>query len=172
MAIATRRSVSANPITMEVKTTAWMWEDGAPLEHYCQFQHYLGVTGWTWGEFALLVNGRNFYRFPVKADGDFIKRIQDELSAWWLKHIIEKNEPPLSGPETVKIKALGVRVYFNGNTCSCCRVDDFDHVHGVGLARQQQPAGGVAEHGDKRVLHGPHNAGCHLRLRQVKMGVY
>lgn len=96
------------PGVLEIKTVsgfafkAWE-EDQVPLSYYAQFQHELAVTGWKWGEFGLLVDGRNFKRLPLDRDEIFIKEMTTESVEWWNKYVVPKVSPPLTGNELSKL---------------------------------------------------------------------
>ena len=83
---------------LEVKTTNRYsfrhWTDeGIPPQYYAQLQHYLFVTGHRWGAFAVLVDGREFYRFEVGRDEEFIPAMESLLIRFWKEHV-EKRIPP------------------------------------------------------------------------------
>jgi len=87
------------------------WQEEIPLNYYCQFQHELAVTGWKWGEFALLVGGRKFERLALERDDGFIKEMTTECHDWWHKYVIPKKSPPLTAGELTKLT-----VYYEGES--------------------------------------------------------
>ncbi|MEW6507212.1 MAG: lambda-exonuclease family protein [Bacteroidota bacterium] len=88
---------SDGPGVLEIKTTSgWIarnWEDGdVPLDYYAQLQHYLSVTGYDYGYFAVLVDGWDFRIFKQDRDNDFIKSMNEQLIDFWIH--VEKGDPP------------------------------------------------------------------------------
>jgi len=98
------------PGILEIKTTSGYafesWESEVPLEYYCQLMHYLSVTGYRWGEFAVLVDGCQFERLPVLRDDEFIAKMTKEHIDWWNEHIVNNHKPLMTGEETLAAKAL------------------------------------------------------------------
>ncbi len=82
---------------LEIKTTSSFsydnWEDEIPIPYFCQIQHYFNVTGLSWGEFALLINGWDFRRIEVKRDEEFIQMMNDRLAKFWVDHVIQQIPP-------------------------------------------------------------------------------
>jgi putative phage-type endonuclease len=97
----------AGPGVLEVKTASgWAfkeWQnDGLPLNYYAQIQHYFSVTGYTWGAFAVLVDGRAFDVIPVVADSEFIDAATARLIDFWNNHIMAKVPPEAKTEGDVK----------------------------------------------------------------------
>ena len=85
------------PGVLEIKTTSGFvaknWEDGdVPLNYYAQLQHYLSVTGYKYGYFAVLVDGWDFRLFREERDDEFINKMNQRLIDFWVK--VEKQIPP------------------------------------------------------------------------------
>lgn len=75
------------PGILEVKTTnAFARIDelnDIPDAYYAQLQHYLMVTGYSWGAFAVLIGGNTFRRFEVVADPDYQEILLAAEVAFW-----------------------------------------------------------------------------------------
>jgi len=99
------------PGVLEIKTTSNFamkrWEDQgwpySPVWH-AQIMHYLSVTGYDWGEIAVLVDGYDFRRIQVERDQEFIDSLLDEEVSFWQKHVSVKNPPePRDEKDVLKI---------------------------------------------------------------------
>ncbi len=85
------------PGVLEIKTTSGFvaknWEDGdVPLNYYAQLQHYLSITGYKYGYFAVLVDGWDFKIFREERDDEFIEMMNKKLIEFWV--CVEKGTPP------------------------------------------------------------------------------
>lgn len=91
---------------LEIKTAgvyaAKYWQEEPPVEYVCQIQHYFDVTGYTWGEFAVLIGGQEFKRYPIERDDEFIRLKNERLTAFWYDHIEKQVPPEPSTPEEVE----------------------------------------------------------------------
>ena len=92
---------------LEVKTASgWAFkswaDDGLPLQYYSQIQHYFSVTGHKWGEFAVLVDGRDFQVIPVEYDKEFVDLMTDQLVGFWEDHIVKQNPPEPRNESDIK----------------------------------------------------------------------
>tara|TARA_R100001443_G_scaffold29396_1_gene42559 strand:- start:7127 stop:8065 length:939 start_codon:yes stop_codon:yes gene_type:complete len=80
----------------EAKTTSGMyakhWERDIPAEYYLQLQHYLNVTGYSWGVVAMLIDKKFEYRKFDRND-ELISKMNQRLSDFWINHV-EVNVPP------------------------------------------------------------------------------
>ena len=99
------------PGILEIKTTSShmmrKWEDEGwpyiPVWH-CQIQHYLSVTGYDWGEIAVLVDGYDFRRIQVERDQEFIDTLVDAEVSFWEKHVAVQNPPePKNEKDVLKL---------------------------------------------------------------------
>ena len=86
------------PGVLECKNTSSYykkhWEHEIPLIYFCQEQHYFGVTGYKWGEIAMLVDGWEFDHFPLTPMAQYISDTQEVLLEWWENHIVKGVPPP------------------------------------------------------------------------------
>jgi len=106
------------PGILEVKTSnAFGFEVGdveeLPDHYFAQLQHYLMVTGYTWGAFAWLVGGQTFRTFEVAADIEFqnaLFRIEHEF---W-QRVLNNDPPPIEAGDNDLFKTLYPRD--NGTT--------------------------------------------------------
>jgi len=91
---------------LEVKTTNSFaqkyWNTEIPLHYYCQIQHYFNVTGYSWGDFAILVDGYKFETFTVYPDKEFIKMATEKLVHFWSNNILKRIPPEPINEEDVK----------------------------------------------------------------------
>jgi putative phage-type endonuclease len=73
---------------LEVKTISDrysdMWEAGIPPQYYFQMQHYLIVTGYSWGEFTWLKGGQKMNTLLVDEDFDTQQVIIKESRIFYL----------------------------------------------------------------------------------------
>lgn len=85
------------PGVLEVKTAGeWSqkeWEQGIPYFYYAQVQHELLVTGYKWGELAVLFGGNCFRRFSFEWDQVFIDKALPVYADFWLNYVIPKIPP-------------------------------------------------------------------------------
>jgi hypothetical protein len=65
--------------------------------------------------------------------------------------------------QVVQVEALGLGVDLEQHAVVAGRRDDLGHVHGIGLATAEQPAGRVPQHVHARMRQRPHDPACHLR---------
>ena len=83
---------------LEIKTAGYHsyknWNGAIPEYYYCQLQHYLNVTGYAWGEFAVLVDGHEFHRHSFDRDDEFIELMTKKLVDFWQHYVLEKTPPP------------------------------------------------------------------------------
>mgnify|MGYP004003167303 CR=1 FL=1 len=91
---------------LEIKTTGsftWKaWGGSIPEHYYCQLQHYLNVTGYSWGEFAVLVDGHEFHNIRFERDQEFIDLMTDQLVRFWNDHILAETPPEPSNENDLK----------------------------------------------------------------------
>jgi predicted phage-related endonuclease len=67
--------------------------EGLSDDYILQMQHYLAVTGYTWGAFAILwADGWEFLTFEVQRDDELIQQIIDKASIFWRK--VENGQAP------------------------------------------------------------------------------
>lgn len=98
------------PGVLEVKTTNAFGttigtEDDLPDHYYAQLQHYLMVTGYTWGSFAFLIGGQTFRTFDVEMDSEFQLALY-ELEAEFWRRVIENDPPPVEAGDCDTLKRM------------------------------------------------------------------
>lgn len=105
---------------LEIKTTSEYaesyWSEGPPLSYYAQNQHQMSVTGWQYGEFALLRGGWDFKRFIQERDDEFIEMMNRELIHFWQEHVLKQIPPePRSESEVLRLfpKSMEKKVQAN-----------------------------------------------------------
>lgn len=93
------RDVSS-PGVLEIKTAnrfvlKKMKEQGLPKNYILQLQHYMGLSGTTWGAFAVLCpDPWEFLTFTVEFDQELYDRVCEVLKAFWRDHV-EAEVPPI-----------------------------------------------------------------------------
>lgn len=88
-----------NPGILEIKTTNpytyKQWADhGVALDHMAQIQHYLYITGYTWGSFAILVGGQQFHTLDVQRNDQLIDMIASRITRFWNDYVLPRIPPP------------------------------------------------------------------------------
>jgi putative phage-type endonuclease len=82
---------------LEIKTAgiyaAKGWDSEPPLEYVLQLQHYFDVTGYNWGEFAVLIGGQEFRRYYQERDQTLIDMKNEILSKFWHEHVLAQVPP-------------------------------------------------------------------------------
>lgn len=92
-----------SPGILEIKTTGIArdddWEEEAPLHHQVQLQHYMSVTGRSWGSFAVLIGGQKFRWYDVERNDTFIAALEARCEWFW--GLVERQEaPPVDDTES------------------------------------------------------------------------
>ncbi len=91
------------PGILEVKTLglhrADEWCDEPPVHYAVQLQHYMAITGATWGSFAALIGGQKFVWCDVERNVGFIEALEAECESFW-KSVETGNAPPIDGSES------------------------------------------------------------------------
>lgn len=95
---------------LEIKTgkeAVEPWTQGPPLSYYAQIQHQLSVTGYNYGQFAVLLaglNGFTFKIFPIERDDEFIELMNRELIHFWEDHVLKGVYPePMTGNDVEQL---------------------------------------------------------------------
>lgn len=88
---------------LEVKTASAFlgkeWEgDTAPTQYILQMQHYLAVTGYEWGAFAVLVGGQRYHQIEIQRDEQLIEMLIEDEAAFW-ERVKTGNPPPIGGAD-------------------------------------------------------------------------
>lgn len=89
---------------LECKTvssqTKKQWEEELPLSYYAQIQQQLAVTGYQWGEIALLVADTfDLTILPFEQDKDFIQQMIEIAEKFWNENVLKKISPPMELPD-------------------------------------------------------------------------
>ncbi len=69
------------------------WQAGIPYYYYAQVQHEMLVTGYKWGELAVLFGGWAFRRYSFEWDQSFIDQMLPVYDDFWNKHVVTKIPP-------------------------------------------------------------------------------
>lgn len=71
--------------------------DGLPQSHILQMQHYLAITGWAWGAYAVLApDNWQFQTFEVSRDESLIATIKQAEAKFWAQ--VENGPAPATLP--------------------------------------------------------------------------
>lgn len=111
---------------LEVKTASGRavkhWESEIPLGYFAQIQHQFFVTGFTWGAFALLVDGREYSDISVKPDPDYIKTQNERLFQFWNENVLPRVPPPPTVADLEKLKPkTGTEIEASDEIAELCR---------------------------------------------------
>jgi putative phage-type endonuclease len=68
------------------------WDEEAPLVAQVQLQHYLAVTGCSWGSIAGLLGGIEFKYQDIDLDHAFIEKLIEKERAFWA--LVQSDTPP------------------------------------------------------------------------------
>lgn len=96
---------------LEVKTTQKSvlkraQEDGwdVPPWWWAQLQHYFHCTGWSWGAFAILLDGHEFQSIHIEANPEFIDKLIGIEVKFWYEHVIPRVPPaPVNAADVMKL---------------------------------------------------------------------
>lgn len=81
---------------LEIKTagnyTESDWNDGCPIEYFCQVQHYLYITGMKKAFIAVLIGGNQFKYLEINRDEDTIQTIICCAKQFW--NLVQTDIPP------------------------------------------------------------------------------
>ena len=90
--------------------------EGLPDNYVIQLQHYMNVTGWKWGSFAIFSAERwELIHFDMKRDDDLIEMMEEKAHGFWMM-VENKTEP--------EIVDLGEPINLPKVTGEVTRVDD------------------------------------------------
>lgn len=69
------------------------WQNGLPIEYYCQVMHYMAVTGMQSAYVAVLLGGNTFEIQKIDRDEDMIQHIIQMEERFWYEYML-KDTPP------------------------------------------------------------------------------
>ena len=69
------------------------WQNGLPIEYYCQVMHYMAVTGMASAYVAVLIGGNTFEIQKYDRDEDMIQHIIQMEEHFWYEYML-KDTPP------------------------------------------------------------------------------
>ena len=69
------------------------WQNGLPIEYYCQVMHYMAVTGMSSAYVAVLLGGNTFEIQKIDRDEDMIQHIIQMEEHFWYEYML-KDTPP------------------------------------------------------------------------------
>ncbi len=112
------RLIVDNEEGLECKTanafTKDQWEDdNIPEIYMAQIQHYMAVTGYEGWYIAVLIGGNYFKYQYIERDDEYIDRLIQLESDFWLKHVVPKVMPDVDGASatTSLIKRMFPKAY-------------------------------------------------------------
>ena len=113
------RSRRPDPGILEIKTAGAHrgdeWEESAPLAYQVQLQHYMAVTGRSWGSFAVLIGGQKFKWYDVERNDAFIASLEERCAWFW--GLVERQEaPPVDDTESTADALRGLYPTEDGKT--------------------------------------------------------
>lgn len=116
------KSERLNPGVLEIKTkgtyTEWDNDIEIPSYYIAQLQHYLAVTGLTWGSFAVLdLGSRKIDITDIERDENFISKLITEEKKFW--DLVQNKTPPEPEPT----KEYGEFLKKNYNTSEPISID-------------------------------------------------
>ncbi len=82
----------------------WRGEN-LPSEYQLQLQHYLMVTGLSFGYIAVLIGGQEFLYTKIQRDNDMIRMILSMEGAFWQNHVLTA-VPPDPTPHSKELLSL------------------------------------------------------------------
>lgn len=85
-----------------------MADEWEPPEHYqMQLQYELGITGYQWGAFAVLIGGQRAIQWEVERHDAFIDELFKRVSRFW-KRVVDRDAPAVDGDKhtTNALKAM------------------------------------------------------------------
>jgi len=127
------------PGFLEIKNTRWAMTDGVPEHYWIQMQHQYAVTGYSWGSFAVLVSGCEFFWCDVERDDDFIDNILiPEEAAFWQR---VENGGPTPPTDASKATTDALKRLFptdNGETVILPREFDDDDRERLEILAQER----------------------------------
>lgn len=77
--------------------------DLVPEEYLIQLQHYLAVTGCTWGDIAVLIAGQDFRTYHFTRNESLIAVLIEKETAFW-NCVIEKRPPMINTEADARLK--------------------------------------------------------------------
>lgn len=89
---------------LECKTTSeyakGQWgDDEVPAHYLIQLQHYLAVTGYSYGYLAVLIGGNKYRHLRVQRDDELIQHLIEIESRFWHEHVIAGVPPAWDGTQ-------------------------------------------------------------------------
>ena len=85
---------------LEVKNNSFFtgkeWEgDAAPAQYVIQMQHYLAITGYEYGYYAVLIGGNRFHQIEIERDQEIIDYLIEAEAKFW--EAVKTGTPPAIG---------------------------------------------------------------------------
>lgn len=95
---------------LDIKTAgvdqAHLWgeagTDDIPSQYVIQCCHYMMVTEFNAWEVAVLIGGNDFRVYRLRRDRDLEASMRERLVAWWKRHMVEGEEPPMGASQGVR----------------------------------------------------------------------
>jgi predicted phage-related endonuclease len=107
---------------LEVKTASqyladeWKGDD-VPDAYFIQVQHYLAITGLSYGYIAVLIGGQKLKYYYIPRDQEFIDNLIALEVAFWYNHVVPQVPPEVDGSDsTTEMYKLLYPTSYEGNT--------------------------------------------------------
>ena len=79
------------------------WDrDDPPMEYHIQIAHTFACTGYLECYLIALFGGNHLRTWRIKRDEQFVSAVEHQAEQWWREHIIEGNEPAMTGHDDCK----------------------------------------------------------------------
>lgn len=87
------------------------WTDTTiPLGYELQARWEMHVMGATTNHIVALIAGRGLCHYPIHRDLEVENQLVEQVDEWWQRHIINGDEPPLTGRDAAIVAALYPKV--------------------------------------------------------------
>ena len=82
------------------------WQNGLPIEYYCQVMHYMAVTGMSSAYVAVLLGGNTFEIQKIDRDEDMIQHIIQMEERFWYEYMLKDTPPEATAKDNEVLSQL------------------------------------------------------------------
>lgn len=82
------------------------WQNGLPIEYYCQVMHYMAVTGMSSAYVAVLLGGNTFEIQKIDRDEDMIQHIIQMEERFWYEFMLKDTPPEATAKDNEVLSQL------------------------------------------------------------------
>lgn len=82
------------------------WQNGLPIEYYCQVMHYMAVTGMNSAYVAVLLGGNTFEIQKIDRDEDMIQHIIQMEERFWYDYMLKDTPPEATAKDNEVLSQL------------------------------------------------------------------